>query len=116
MAAAPKMGPQDMPPPGGYGPIQIERIKLRKIISGKSFSTSFCQPLKSNFLSFFLAAILVRKLFLSLHYLASNYKTSNNHFVIVRKFGIISQNCLQSFLRIVWNNFSELFAIISPNC
>lgn len=44
MASKAKMGPQDMPPKGGYGPIQIERIKLRSIISGKchfSFNVNF---------------------------------------------------------------------------
>ncbi|XP_015589181.1 NADH dehydrogenase [ubiquinone] 1 alpha subcomplex subunit 13 [Cephus cinctus] len=31
-----KTGPQDLPPSGGYGPVQFERIKLRQILSAKS--------------------------------------------------------------------------------
>lgn len=31
----PKTGPQDMPPPGGYAPYQIERIALRTLFKGK---------------------------------------------------------------------------------
>lgn len=29
-----KLGPQDLPPEGGYSPIQIERVKLRRVIGG----------------------------------------------------------------------------------
>lgn len=35
MASASKTGPQDLPPKGGYAPIQIQRINLRTIIGGK---------------------------------------------------------------------------------
>jgi hypothetical protein len=32
---------QDLPPKGGYGPIQTERIKLRRVMGGKIFSDIF---------------------------------------------------------------------------
>ncbi|XP_076234603.1 NADH dehydrogenase (ubiquinone) B16.6 subunit [Calliopsis andreniformis] len=35
MASTFKQGPQDLPPKGGYAPIQIERIQLRTIIGGR---------------------------------------------------------------------------------
>lgn len=28
-----KSGPQDMPPPGGYDPIQTSRVHLRRVIT-----------------------------------------------------------------------------------
>lgn len=35
MATAAKAGyTQDMPPPGGYGPIQYERVKLKSVFGG----------------------------------------------------------------------------------
>jgi len=38
---------QDLPPKGGYGPIQTERIKLRSVLGGKEFSvTDFVSSLK----------------------------------------------------------------------
>ncbi|XP_012286553.1 NADH dehydrogenase [ubiquinone] 1 alpha subcomplex subunit 13 [Orussus abietinus] len=36
MATAAKTGPQDMPPPGGYGNITYERVKLKTIIRGRT--------------------------------------------------------------------------------
>ncbi|XP_029039387.1 NADH dehydrogenase [ubiquinone] 1 alpha subcomplex subunit 13 [Osmia bicornis bicornis] len=35
MVATIKLGPQDLPPEGGYSPIQTERIKLRRVIGGR---------------------------------------------------------------------------------
>lgn len=34
MASSAKTGPQDMPPPGGYDPIQTARVKLKTIFTG----------------------------------------------------------------------------------
>lgn len=34
MTTTAKLGPQDLPPKGGYAPYQIERIHLRNIIGG----------------------------------------------------------------------------------
>ncbi|XP_034940315.1 NADH dehydrogenase [ubiquinone] 1 alpha subcomplex subunit 13 [Chelonus insularis] len=33
MASKPKSGPQDMPPKGGYNPIQTSRVHLRRIVT-----------------------------------------------------------------------------------
>ncbi|KAK0162915.1 hypothetical protein PV327_006645 [Microctonus hyperodae] len=33
MASKPKSGPQDLPPKGGYNPIQTSRVAIRRIIS-----------------------------------------------------------------------------------
>ncbi|XP_011308896.1 NADH dehydrogenase [ubiquinone] 1 alpha subcomplex subunit 13 [Fopius arisanus] len=33
MASKPKSGPQDMPPKGGYSPMQTARVNIRRIIS-----------------------------------------------------------------------------------
>ncbi|XP_014209618.1 NADH dehydrogenase [ubiquinone] 1 alpha subcomplex subunit 13 [Copidosoma floridanum] len=35
MASAPKSGPQDMPPPGGYNPMTWQRIKLKTFFTSK---------------------------------------------------------------------------------
>ena len=36
MTTTAKVGPQDLPPKGGYAPYQIERIHLRNVIGGKT--------------------------------------------------------------------------------
>ena len=36
MTTTAKVGPQDLPPKGGYAPYQIERIHLRKVLGGKT--------------------------------------------------------------------------------
>jgi hypothetical protein len=37
---------QDLPPKGGYSPIQTERIKLRTILGGKMINLSLISSLK----------------------------------------------------------------------
>ena len=36
MASPPKSAPQDMPPVGGYGPLQWERIPIKTVFGGKT--------------------------------------------------------------------------------
>ncbi|XP_051161440.1 NADH dehydrogenase [ubiquinone] 1 alpha subcomplex subunit 13 [Leptopilina boulardi] len=58
MASKAKMGPQDMPPKGGYGPIQIERIKLRSIISAPATIAAF---VASQFIGFYIYGLTVKQ-------------------------------------------------------
>lgn len=34
MTTTAKIGPQDLPPKGGYKPFQIDRVKLRTLLGG----------------------------------------------------------------------------------
>ena len=46
MVSATKTGPQDMPPPGGYGPIQTERVRIKTVFTGESHSIFIFKTIK----------------------------------------------------------------------
>ncbi|KAL0113974.1 hypothetical protein PUN28_011350 [Cardiocondyla obscurior] len=52
---------QDLPPKGGYGPIQIERVKLRTILGAKSTMAIFLTTTVVGFYAYYENHKLVRR-------------------------------------------------------
>ncbi|THK33001.1 NADH dehydrogenase [ubiquinone] 1 alpha subcomplex subunit 13 [Diachasma alloeum] len=52
MASKPKSGPQDMPPKGGFSPIQTARVNVRRIISPTIASALTVASISFGFLGF----------------------------------------------------------------
>ncbi|XP_012527929.1 NADH dehydrogenase [ubiquinone] 1 alpha subcomplex subunit 13 [Monomorium pharaonis] len=52
---------QDLPPKGGYNPIQTDRIKLRKVLGAKSTIAIFLTTTIAGFYGYYLSFRLVRQ-------------------------------------------------------
>ncbi|XP_076667532.1 NADH dehydrogenase (ubiquinone) B16.6 subunit [Andrena cerasifolii] len=61
MTTAAKVGPQDLPPKGGYTPYQIDRIHLRNVLGGKTGIGLFFTCTFAGFYGYYLTYKSIKK-------------------------------------------------------